>query len=53
MENINYNKLKKELLNKVGPSGIMALISSIDRADEEELINLAEKYKIDIEKYRK
>ena len=53
MENIDYKKLKKDLLKRFGPSNIMPLISSIDRADEEELIYLARKYKIDIEKYKK
>ena len=53
MEEIDYKKLKKALLKKMGPSGIMPLISLIDRADEEELIRLAEKYNLDILVYTK
>ena len=51
MKNINYKKLKKDLLKKVGTSGIMALIVSVDSADKDELIRLAEKYKLDISDY--
>lgn len=37
MDKIYYKKLKKDLLNKVGTSGIMALIVTVDSASEKEL----------------
>lgn len=51
MDKIDYKKLKKDILRKVGTSGIMPLIVTIDSADEEKLIRLAEKYKLDISNY--
>jgi hypothetical protein len=51
MDNINYKKLRQALLNKVGPSGIMPAILQIEGASEEELLELAEQYGVDIDKY--
>jgi hypothetical protein len=51
MDKIDYKKLKKDLLNKVGPSGIMPAIIEIDSAPKEKLIKLAARYGLDIEKY--
>jgi len=53
MENIDYKKLKEDLMKRVGPSAIMPLILSIDNADEEELILLAEEFKFNIHDYIK
>ena len=50
---IDYKKLKKDLLKKVGPSGIMGLIVSVDSASEEELLRLAEEYNLNISDYIK
>jgi len=38
MDKMDYKKLKKELLSKVGASGIMPLISNIDSSSDDELI---------------
>ena len=53
MDKIDYKKLKKDLLNKIGPSGIMSLIISVDSASEKELLKLAEEYNLNISKYIK
>lgn len=53
MANIDYKKLKKDLLNKVGSSGIMPLIISVDSASEKELLRLAKEYDLDISNYMK
>lgn len=53
MANIDFRKLKKDLLKKVGTSGIMPLIISIDTANEEKLIKLAEEYNFNISNYEK
>lgn len=53
MSKIDFKKLKKDLLNKVGTSGIMPLIVSIDSASEKELLQLAEEYNLDILDYMK
>lgn len=53
MIKIDYKRLKKDLLNKLGPSGIMPLIVSLDSASEEKLLELAKKYNLDISKYIK
>jgi len=53
VDNIDYKKLKKDLLKKVGPSGIMPLIVCIDSANEDELLRLAEEYNLDISNYIK
>jgi hypothetical protein len=51
MDRFDYKKLKKDLLNKVGPSGIMAAIIEVDSASKEKLIKLAGQYGLDIERY--
>lgn len=53
MDNIDYKKLKKDLMNKVGPSGIMPLIVAVDSAKEKELLRLAEEWGLDISDYVK
>jgi hypothetical protein len=53
MNNIDYKKLKKDLLNKVGTSGIMPLVVSVDSASEGELLRLAKKYNLNISDYIK
>lgn len=51
--NLDLKKLKKDLLNKVGPSGMMGLIVSVDSATEKELVKLAKEFKLDISNYIK
>jgi hypothetical protein len=51
LDKIDYKKLKKDLLNKVGASGIMPLIISIDSASEKDLLRLAKEYNLDISDY--
>ncbi len=51
MDKIDFKKLRKDLLSKVGPSGIMPLIISVERADEEELVRMAKEYNLDITDY--
>jgi len=51
MENIDYEKLKKDLLKNVGPSGIMPAVIEINSASKEKLIKLADRYGLDIEDY--
>ena len=53
MDKIDYKKLKKDLLNKIGASGIMPLIVTVDSASEKELIRLAEEYNLEISDYIK
>jgi hypothetical protein len=53
VDNIDYKKLKKDLLKKVGPSGIMPLIVYVDSANKDELLKLAEEYNLDISDYIK
>lgn len=53
MDNIDYKKLKKDLLNEVGPSGIMPLIIAVDSANEKELLKLAKEYNLDLSNYIK
>lgn len=53
LEKIDYKKLKKDLLNKVGSSGIMPLIISVDSASVKELLKLAKEYNLDISDYIK
>ena len=50
---LDYKKLKKDLLNKVGPSGIMALVVAVDTASEKELLRMAKEYNINISDYVK
>jgi hypothetical protein len=51
MENLDFKKLKWDLLNKVGASGIIQAIIEVDSAPKDKLIKLADKYGVDIEKY--
>lgn len=53
MGKTDYKKLKKDLLKKVGTSGIMPLVVTVDSASEEELLKLAEEYNLDISDYLK
>jgi hypothetical protein len=53
VDKIDYKKLKKDLLNKVGASGIMPLIVSVDSASDKELLKLAKEYNLDISDYIK
>ena len=53
MDKIDYKKLKKDLLNKVGTSGIMSLIITVESASEKKLLQLAEEYNLDISDYMK
>ncbi len=53
VDNIDYKKLKKDLLNKVGSSGIMPLIISVDSASNKELLRLAKENNLDISDYIK
>jgi hypothetical protein len=53
VDKIDYKKLKKDLLKKIGTSGIMPLIVAVDSADEEELIRFAEEYRLNINDYIK
>ncbi|MCB2294966.1 hypothetical protein LGK95_15880 [Clostridium algoriphilum] len=48
---MNYEKLKKDLLNKADISGSMLLVDSVDNADEIELLRLAKKHNLDISAY--
>lgn len=48
---LDYKRLKKDLLSKIGPSNIMALISKVDRASDKELEKLAREYGLDLNKY--
>ncbi|MFL0247152.1 hypothetical protein [Candidatus Clostridium stratigraminis] len=48
---INYKRLKKDLLNEMGPSGIMPAIIDVDNASEDKLIKIAAQYGLDIEEY--
>jgi hypothetical protein len=51
MDKIDFKKLKQDLLNKVGTSGIMPAIIDVDSASKDKLIKLAGQYGLDIEKY--
>jgi hypothetical protein len=51
VDKIDYKKLKKDLLNKVGTSGIMPSIIEVDSASKDKLIRLAAQYGLDIEEY--
>ncbi|MEK6266210.1 MAG: hypothetical protein N2B06_15795 [Clostridium sp.] len=53
MNKIDYKKLRKDLLNKVGTSGIMPLVVAVDSASEKELLRFAEKYNLNISDYVK
>ena len=51
MNKIDYKKLKKDLLNKIGTSGVMPLVVTADSSSEKELLRLARKYNLDISDY--
>jgi serine kinase of HPr protein (carbohydrate metabolism regulator) len=51
VNNMNYKKLKEDLLNKIGTSRIMSLIVTEDSASEKELLRLAKKYNLNISDY--
>lgn len=51
IKNIDFARLKRDLLNNVGPSGIWPLISAVDKASGSKLIELAKEYGLDIEDY--
>jgi hypothetical protein len=53
MDKIDYKKLKKDLLRKVGTSGNMALIVTVDSASEKKLLRLAEEFSLNISDYVK
>jgi hypothetical protein len=53
VDNIDYKKLKKDLLNKVGTSGIMPLIVSVDSASDKKFLQLEKEYNLDISRYMK
>lgn len=48
---MNYEKLRKDLLKKVGTSRIMSLILTKNSPDEKELLRLAKKYNLNISEY--
>ncbi|MFT5875754.1 MAG: hypothetical protein ACI8WT_004751 [Clostridium sp.] len=48
---MDYKKLKKDLLNKVGISGVTALIVAVDSATEKELLGFAKEYNLKITDY--
>lgn len=50
---IDFKKLKKDLLNEAGPSGMMGLIVSVDSATEKELLKMAKEFKLDLSNYMK
>lgn len=49
---IDYEKLKQDLLNKVGTSGIMPAIIEVDSSPNPKLVKLAAQYGLDIEDYK-
>jgi hypothetical protein len=53
MDNIDYKKLRKDLLNKVGTSGIMLLVIVVESASEKELLRMAKEYNLNITDYEK
>ncbi|MEG0774322.1 hypothetical protein [Clostridium sp.] len=53
MDNINYKLLRKDLLNKVGTSGIMLLVMVVENASDKELLKYANDYKLNISDYIK
>ncbi|HEY8805596.1 MAG TPA: hypothetical protein VIM42_10935 [Clostridium sp.] len=48
---MNYEKLKKDLLNKAGISGSKSLVVTVDNANEIELLRLAKEHNLDISAY--
>lgn len=51
IKRIDFIRLKQDLLEEVGPSGIWELIMSVDDADERTLIKLAKEYGFDLSRY--
>jgi hypothetical protein len=51
VDHINYKRLRKDLLDKVGPSGIMPAIIEIESASKGDLIKLSYQYGLDIKDY--
>lgn len=51
MNKIDYKKLKKDLLNMVGTSGIMPLVVTVESASETDLLKLAKTYNLNISDY--
>lgn len=51
MNKIDYNKLKKDLLKKVGTPGITSLFATVESTYEKELLRLAKKYNLNISDY--
>ena len=48
---IDYKKLKKDLLKKVGTLGIKPLVATVDNASETDLLKLAKTYNLNISDY--
>lgn len=53
IDKIDYRRLKKDLLKKLGAYGIMPFIVSVNSESEKELIRLADEYNLDISDYIK
>lgn len=51
MDNINYKLLRKDLLNKVGASGIMLLVMVVESASDKDLLKYANDYNFNISDY--
>ena len=49
---MNYEKLRQDLLKKVGTSKIMSLILTKNSPNEKELLRLAKKYNLNISEYQ-
>ena len=48
---MNYKKLQRDLLSKIGKSKIMSINVTKENASEKELLRLAKKYKLIISDY--
>ncbi|MBU3161160.1 hypothetical protein KPL37_15675 [Clostridium frigoris] len=48
---MNYEKLRKDLLKKLGTSKITSLILTKNSPDEKQLLRLAKKYNFNISEY--
>jgi len=51
IKRVNYKRLKRDLLDYVGPSDIWPLIGSVDSADEKELLDIAKQLGYDVSDY--
>lgn len=51
MNNIDFKKLRKDLLSKVAASGIVLLVKVVESANEEQLLGFARDYRINISDY--